>query len=257
MALKKFATIVKFIFQFLCLIALIYQLIELTNNYLNFDFEIKLDITEEKKYDLPSITICIKSNINSNKIDESSVKEVNETLNSYFYEYKNLTEILDCYVFSDKYNNKLIIKKCKLYGKVLEYISVRDELLKCFTYFNKIHLNSKSTNDTISKISLIEFKFSPQIFQKYIHSNIIYLSINPSNSVFSSTSLYEFNFTKNFNYNYEIIFSKSNVKSFERPHKTDCYSLRILLSYKFGRRKHFFIYIAVKIKVKSLFWNTL
>jgi hypothetical protein len=182
--LKKFAKILKYIYQFLCIIALIYQIIELTNNYLSFDFEVKLDIIEENEYYLPSITICIKSSINSNKLKQN-LENNTKTINQFFYTTKNLTEILNCFVYSHKYNKQLF-KKCKEFGIVLEYISFRDELLKCFTYFNKNHLSNKSTNYKMSKINFIEFKFSPIILYKYLNSQFIYVSINPSNSVFEA-----------------------------------------------------------------------
>ncbi len=50
----------KFLFQVFCFIILIYQLIEITDDYLNFPFGVKLIIKDSNDLSLPSITFCLK-----------------------------------------------------------------------------------------------------------------------------------------------------------------------------------------------------
>ena len=50
----------KFIFQVLCLCILLYQLIEITTNYLNFAYDVKLNIKEKNDLKVPSVTFCLK-----------------------------------------------------------------------------------------------------------------------------------------------------------------------------------------------------
>ncbi len=50
----------KFIFQLLCFGILLHQFIGITNVYLNFAYEVKLDIKDYSSLSLPSITFCIK-----------------------------------------------------------------------------------------------------------------------------------------------------------------------------------------------------
>ena len=50
----------KFIFQVLCLCILLYQLIGITTNYLNFAYDVKLNIKEKNDLKVPSVTFCLK-----------------------------------------------------------------------------------------------------------------------------------------------------------------------------------------------------
>ncbi len=50
----------KFIFQTLCFGILLYQFIDITNVYLNFPHEVKLEIKDYSGLNLPSITFCLK-----------------------------------------------------------------------------------------------------------------------------------------------------------------------------------------------------
>jgi hypothetical protein len=57
---KKCFNLLKFIFQILCFGILFYQFIDITNVYLNFPHEVKLDIKDYSGLTLPSITFCLK-----------------------------------------------------------------------------------------------------------------------------------------------------------------------------------------------------
>jgi len=50
----------KFIFQILCSGILLYQFIDITNVYLSFPYEVKLEIKDYSGLNLPSITFCLK-----------------------------------------------------------------------------------------------------------------------------------------------------------------------------------------------------
>lgn len=58
--LEIIVKLIKFIFQILFFSILIYQLIEITNNYLNFPYEVKLNVKDSNDLNLPSITFCLK-----------------------------------------------------------------------------------------------------------------------------------------------------------------------------------------------------
>jgi len=49
------------IFQVLCLSILFYQFIDITNIYLNFPYEVKLNVSDYKGLNLPSVTFCLKN----------------------------------------------------------------------------------------------------------------------------------------------------------------------------------------------------
>ncbi len=58
---KSLFSLFKFTFNVLCLTLLLYQLIDITNNYLEFLHEVKLEINDDYfGIDLPSITFCLK-----------------------------------------------------------------------------------------------------------------------------------------------------------------------------------------------------
>ncbi len=58
---KSLCYLFKFTFNALCLTLLLYQLIDITNNYLEFSHEVKLEINDDYfGIDLPSITFCMK-----------------------------------------------------------------------------------------------------------------------------------------------------------------------------------------------------
>ena len=52
--------LIKLFFKLLCIILLIYQLIEITYDYLSFPFEVNLNINNENDIELPSITFCLE-----------------------------------------------------------------------------------------------------------------------------------------------------------------------------------------------------
>jgi hypothetical protein len=61
LVLKYTFSLFEFIFQILCLSILFYQFIDITNNYLNFAYEVKLNVSDYKGLNLPSITFCFKN----------------------------------------------------------------------------------------------------------------------------------------------------------------------------------------------------
>ncbi len=70
----------KFIFQILCFGILFYQFIDITNVYLNFSHEVKLDIKDYSGLNLPSVTFCLKrGNIWIKKKFESKKKLIKLT----------------------------------------------------------------------------------------------------------------------------------------------------------------------------------
>ncbi len=56
--LRNRFSLIKYIFQIFFII-LIYQFIEITNNYLSFPNEVEIDLNEGKTIELPSITFCL------------------------------------------------------------------------------------------------------------------------------------------------------------------------------------------------------
>ncbi len=57
---KKSFKLFKFIIQILCSGILLYQFIDITNVYLSFPYEVKLEIKDYSGLNLPSITFCLK-----------------------------------------------------------------------------------------------------------------------------------------------------------------------------------------------------
>lgn len=51
--------LLKFIFQIFCFGLLLYQFIDITNVYLNFPYEVKLNVTNDNSIAMPSITLCL------------------------------------------------------------------------------------------------------------------------------------------------------------------------------------------------------
>ncbi len=56
----------------MCLIVLMHQIIEITNIYLNFPFEIKLDVSDYNGLNLPSISFCSRKGILWQKLEPKS-----------------------------------------------------------------------------------------------------------------------------------------------------------------------------------------
>ncbi len=50
----------KFVFQVLCFVILFYLFIDITNAYLHFPHEVKLNIKDYSGLTLPSVTFCLK-----------------------------------------------------------------------------------------------------------------------------------------------------------------------------------------------------
>ncbi len=58
---KNLFCLFKFTFNVFCLTLMLYQLIDITNNYLEFSHEVKLEINDYYiGIDLPSFTFCLK-----------------------------------------------------------------------------------------------------------------------------------------------------------------------------------------------------
>ncbi len=58
---KNSLLLFKFIFQVICLCILFYQFIGITNDYLNFPYDVKLNVKDNHDLSFSSVTFCLKS----------------------------------------------------------------------------------------------------------------------------------------------------------------------------------------------------
>ncbi len=145
-------SIIKFIFQVLCLIVLIYQFIDITNTYLNFSYEVKLSVNNYNSLSLPSITFCLrKDNFWHKKNFKSIDNEVNKTMEiidnkTYLRQNFDLTinssSIISCFL---NIKNQESFDNCERVGRVAEFLSKREKFEKCFTFFNIKKMNGLLT----------------------------------------------------------------------------------------------------------------
>ncbi len=77
---KNAISFFKFIFQVLCFIILIYQFVDITNRYLDFPYDVKLNLKDFNGLDLPSITFCLRRDVLWEKTNFQSI--------SNFFEFK-------------------------------------------------------------------------------------------------------------------------------------------------------------------------
>jgi hypothetical protein len=131
--------LLKNIFRFCCLIVFIYQFIEITNNYLSFPIEIKLNISDENAIDLPSVTFCLSKSKSWNKknstdfdsyssikkselLNSSGDEDNNHTFNQIFDQSIDLSSAIDCSVALIVNENKFY-NKCEKIGRNSKFIS--------------------------------------------------------------------------------------------------------------------------------------
>ncbi len=56
---KNIIIFFKTVFQLCSLVIFIYRFIDITNSYLNFPYDVKLNVTDDNSIDMPSITLCL------------------------------------------------------------------------------------------------------------------------------------------------------------------------------------------------------
>jgi hypothetical protein len=218
-----------------CLIVFIYQFIEITNNYLSFPIEVKLNISDENTIDLPQITFCLckskswnKKNSTHFQFEESFGEEFsNYTFRQIFDQSFNLSSALDCSGTLIDNDNKYY-NKCEEIGQIFEFISGNSEYGNCFTYFNINYRMNSSINYKMDKSSFIEFDLSLENFNEFLISreykmlDTIYLRVQSSQSKFSDSFLtpIEINFQTYKLFTYK--FSRNYVKSVGWPYEANC-----------------------------------
>ncbi len=67
--------LIKFIFQVLCLLILIYQLFDITNTFLDFPQEVRCNVIDYDGLNLPSITLCLRKDKSWHKINYKCMKK--------------------------------------------------------------------------------------------------------------------------------------------------------------------------------------
>jgi hypothetical protein len=254
--LKILFSFLKLTFNLFCSTVLTYQLIDITNKYLEFSHEVKLEIIDDYYgIDLPSITFCLRRDDFWNKHNfENKISYVNNPLNYYnfdklckskclkvsdktadqiikdenitsFYQLfditVNLSSILKCSLISLDANHIVIKTKCELLGTTAEFLSKSSNFEKCLTFFNINYRNESFRNYEFNKWSAIEIEF----LGKNNFSDLLYLSIHSSQSIFKTTFFYPINFGADSEekFVYSFKFSKSFVRILEWPHETNCF----------------------------------
>jgi hypothetical protein len=241
--------LLKNIFRFCCLIVFIYQFIEITNNYLSFPIEIKLNISDENAIDLPSVTFCLSKSKSWNKknstdfdsyssikkselLNSSGDEDNNYTFNQIFDQSIDLSSAIDCSVALIVNENKFY-NKCEKIGRNSKFISSNSHYGKCFTYFNINYKTNISMNYKMDKSSFIEFDLSLEKFTEFLISpeykilDTIYLSVHSSQSKFSDSFFIpiEINFQKYKLFNYK--FSRNYLNSLDWPYQTNCIDFEV------------------------------
>jgi hypothetical protein len=240
----------------------LYQLIDITNEYLEFPHEVKLEINDDYfGIDLPSITFCLKRDdfwnkenfershnnrsFNCNCCDElcetNLPKINNKTTNGIiedqnitrFYQLfdktVNLSSILKCSFISSDEKQIISNEKCEHIAKIVEFLSKNSRFEKCLTFFNINQRNENFKVYELDKWSRIEY----EVLVKHNFSDVLYLSIHSSHSIFKTTFFYPINIEENKVYNFKI--SKSFVTNLEWPHETNC--LKDKLKYHSTKRR--------------------
>ncbi len=236
-------SIIKFIFQVLCFIILIYQLIDITNTYLNFPYEVKLSVIDYNSVSLPSITFCLRKDHFWHKRNFKSIyNEVNKTMEiidnkTYLSQIFDLTinssSIISCFL---NIKNKESFDNCERVGRVAEFLSKSEKFEKCFTLFNINKMNKSLINYGMNKSSRIEFYFLPELLRNkniVLKDNkiieLMYLSVYSSQSIFKTGDFQPINisFDSNDRVVYKFEFSKIIVRSLRWPHEMNCKSNEI------------------------------
>jgi hypothetical protein len=229
--------------KFIYLLMLFYQIILLSIDYLNFPYNVKLEIINDKNY-LPAITICAKNffvknkvklslnnkdmkNSHSLKIDENFnvEKSMNESLEKFSVDKLELTitakELINCsanlYEFKSFKRKK--IGNCIENTRVIESIYGRD-LGKCFTYF--VNNSFRRESVVFRGNDFIQFKLDVQTFD-----NLLDNSEKNSLTIFiHDQKIFDHRINEGIKYyenNYqEFEFRKTKVNYLSWPYMNDC-----------------------------------
>jgi hypothetical protein len=248
--------LIKILFQTFCFAVLIYQTIDITKSFLNFEFEVKLKVNYEKTVKLPSISLCLKKNIlilmnyekkfiiSNDSLDpfenEDYVEkliQIEELINGsrlknlkqLFDKTINFTKIAKCFANLNSMNSKdeNFSDNCEIIGKVAEFFRKTPKLEKCFTFFNINLRNNRTNNYAADKYNFIEFEIVEENFDEFLFLNknfSLYLSIHSPNSLFSSIYFHKVNVSLIHNCYSHYTFSKITVENLEWPYQTDCKS---------------------------------
>ncbi len=117
--IMSFRKITRYVIKSICLIVMIYQIIDITVIYLKFPFNVNIEVKSELYSRIPSISTCIP---NENASNDSSI---------------NLLKVSNCSAsitkFSDGKYNHIFVSECKTFSNVVQN---SEEFGKCITYFN-------------------------------------------------------------------------------------------------------------------------
>jgi hypothetical protein len=149
----------KVIYKFICLSIMIYQIINVTLNYISFPFRVNLHLTDDQNKYLPSITVCIPFDMKcliDEVINGNTFKIKIEKFSTIIPE-----ESIKCEIFYKNNNNKFRKIDCNKISNIISKFILNYQI-KCFTYFQKREL---LYNSNISDYELIqiEFKFIKRI----------------------------------------------------------------------------------------------
>ncbi len=273
----NFKNFILILVKFICFLLLFYQFILLTIDYLNFPYNVKLEIINEQHF-LPAITICSKKIFIEDKI--KSYFKLTEEYKNFYKKYKKTVghkkirklflqkylkilykefssdkleltisakELINCsgslHKFKD-YDRKMI-SKCEDMTEVIESI-YGQEFGKCFTYFANNSLEIKSL--VFKNNDYIQFEIKREIFEKLLGSSSL-----PDFSMFVHNS-------KNLNLQYsdhikytkgaynEFRFRKTKVNYLSWPYVNECgvYSgIRnlVLFSNLFNKERKYLVYL--------------
>jgi hypothetical protein len=203
MTIKKF---MKYALKSICLIVMIYQIIDITVMYLNFPFNVNIEVKNIGHSKIPSISFCKLGNDFEN--NSSS----------------DLFELMNCSArigeLSDGKVNKISISDCKTFTKVIEKFDSQ-EIGKCFNYFNSKSLIRKSENYFIdNKYDVINFKIKNIMKDK----NNIMVAIHSPDIIFFNPNMFirlDFDRDRPSLIN-QIYFTKVLVNNLPFPYGTDC-----------------------------------
>jgi len=204
MSIKKY---MKYALKSICLIIMIYQIIDITVMYLNFPFNVNIEVKNMMYSKIPSISFCKLGNDFEN--NSSS----------------DLFKLLNCSArigeLSDGKVNKSSISDCKTFTKVIEKLNSQ-EIGKCFIYFNSKSLIRKSQNYFIdNRYDVINFKIKNTIKD---NKNYIMVAIHSPDIIFFNPNMFlrlDFDRRRPSFIN-QIYFTKVLVNYLPFPYKTDC-----------------------------------
>jgi hypothetical protein len=201
LSLKKF---MKYVLKSICLIIMIYQIIDITVMYLNFPFNVNIEVKNMVYSKIPSISFCKLGND---------------------FENNSSSDLFDCSArIGELYDgkvNKISINDCKTFTKVIEILDSQG-IGKCFNYFNSKSLIRKSENYFIdNRYDVINFKIK-KIMKD--NKNYIMVAIHSSDIIFFSPNMFlrlDIDRKRPSLIN-QIYFTKVLVNFLPFPYETDC-----------------------------------